>query len=470
MNRFFKASLVVACGAVAAEGLRRFLYQEPQPRYAPWERPPYEEFPNRVLIVGGGFAGFSTAKTLAELTVDRDDVGMMVINKENFFTYWPMVAGIISSDVETKNVAQPLRRALIQYGISFRRAELEDVDFEQKKVKAVGGLEFPYDHLVLALGGDPAFFGVPGVEEHCISMRGLIDAERVRNRVIERFEEVTLAGDEAESIDYQPPRSKLTFVVIGGNATGVEIASEIHSLTRETLAPDYPNIDMMQVRVMLVDSNEEVLKEMNDALRRTARAQLENYGIEVVNNARAQEVTADKVILDNGKEIEAENVIWCAGNRASVKIDEMDLPVHGEDGIEVDRYFRVPGKENVWAVGDCAAVLDENEEQIPPNAQAAVQEGQALAKNILTVIDGKEEKLSPFKHEEMGHLVELGSQFAVNEVMGIRFSGLFAALFRRATYLFKLEIPENRARIATEWALNLFFHPSVTQVRGREGA
>jgi NADH dehydrogenase len=209
---------------------------------------------------------------------------------------------------------------------------------------------------------------------------------------------------------------------------------------------------------------------MNDALRRTARAQLENYGIEVVNNARAQEVTADKVILDNGEEVEAENVIWCAGNRASVKIEELDLPLHGEDGIEVDRYFRVPGKENVWAVGDCAAVLGENEEQIPPNAQAAVQEGQALAKNILTVIDGKEEKLSPFKHEEMGHLVELGSQFAVNEVMGIRFSGLFAALFRRATYLFKLEIPENRARIATEWALNLFFHPSVTQVRGREGA
>src|ERR671917_1438860 len=140
MNRFLKASLVVACGAVAAEGLRRFLYQEPQPRYAPWERPPYEEFPNRVLIVGGGFAGFSTAKTLAELTVDRDDVGMMVINKENFFTYWPMVAGIISSDVETKNVAQPLRRALIQYGISFRRGGVGGVGIERKGGETKGGV------------------------------------------------------------------------------------------------------------------------------------------------------------------------------------------------------------------------------------------------------------------------------------------------------------------------------------------
>src|SRR5215204_2565526 len=421
MNKLVKGGLAVAGGAVAAEGLRRLMNSEPQPKYEPWERSPYKEFSNRVLVVGGGFAGYTVAKTLGDLTGDRDDVGVMVIDRENFFTYWPMVAGIISSDVETKNVAQPLRRALIQYGISFRRAELEDVDFEQKIVKAVGGLEFPYDHLVLALGGDPAFFGVPGVEEHCISMRGLIDAEHVRNRVIERFEEVTLAGDEAESIDYQPPRSKLTFVVIGGNATGVEIASELHSLTQETLAPDYPNIDMEQVRVMLVDSNDEVLKEMDDALRRTTRVQLEDYGIEVINNARAQEVTADKVILDNGREIEAENVIRTAGNRASVKVDELDLPLQGEDGVETDECMRVPGRENVWAIGDCAANVDKDGEQIPPNAAAAVQEGQALAKNILTAIDGEEEKLSPFEHQDMGHLVELGSQFAVNEVMGVRF-------------------------------------------------
>nr|MDQ3833972.1 FAD-dependent oxidoreductase [Actinomycetota bacterium] len=171
MNKLLKTGLAVGCGAVATEALRRIVYYEPEPKYYPWERPPYTEFPNKVLIVGGGFAGFTVAKTLGELVEDRDDVGVMVINKENFFTYWPMVAGIISSDVETKNVAQPLRRALIQYGISFRRAELEDVDFERKVVKSISGLEFPYDHLVLALGADPAFFGIPGVDEHSISMK-----------------------------------------------------------------------------------------------------------------------------------------------------------------------------------------------------------------------------------------------------------------------------------------------------------
>jgi NADH dehydrogenase len=467
MNKLVKGGLAVAGGAVAAEGLRRLMNSEPQPKYEPWERSPYKEFSNRVLVVGGGFAGYTVAKTLGELTKERDDVGVMVINKENFFTYWPMVAGIISSDVETKNVAQPLRRALIQFGASFRRAELENIDFEQKMVTTTGELEFPYDHLVLALGADPAFFGIPGVEEHCISMKSLVDAEHIRNRLIERYEEATLAREEAsETNGEEIPESKLTFVVIGGGSTGVEIASELHSLAHKTLAPDYPNIDPNRVKIVLVDSNEEILKELDPALRRSARRHLEELKIEVINEARAEEVTADHVLLDNGREIEAENVVWTAGNRASVKVEDLDLPQQGEKGVETDSYMRVPGRENVWAIGDCAANVDKDGEPVPPNAQAAVQEGEALARNILAAIDGSD-GLAPFEYKPVGQLVELGSRFAVNEVMGVKFSGLEAALFWRATYLFKLESPENRARIAADWFLDLFFHPSVTQIRGR---
>ena len=466
MNRILKGSLLIASGAIAAEGFRRIVYYEPQPKYYPWERPPFREFENRVLIVGGGFAGYTVAKTLGELTKARDDIGVMVIDRENFFTYWPMVAGIISSDVETKNVAQPLRRALVQFGASFRRAELESIDYERKIVKAVGGLEFPYDHLVLALGADPAFFGIPGVEEHSISMKGLADAERIRNRVIERFEEITLARDEESGLSDEELKAKLTFVVIGGGSTGVEIASEIHSLVHKTLNADYPNIDPHRVKIVLVDSNEEILKELDPALRRSARRHLEELRIEVINNARAEEVTADRVILEDGREIETNNVIWTAGNRASAKLEDVDqLPLQGEKGVETDACMRVPDKENVWAIGDCASNVDKDGDPVPPNAQAAVQEGKALAKNILATIDGEEP--TPFEYEPMGQLVELGSRFAVNEVKGVKFRGLPAALFWRATYLFKLESPENRARIAADWFLDLFFHPSVTQIRGR---
>jgi NADH dehydrogenase len=453
MNRLLKGALAVGGGAAAAEVLRRALRNGP--RYEPWERVPYSDFPNRVLVVGGGFAGYKAAETLCKLTRSRDDVGIMVVSRENYFTFWPMLAGVISSDVQTQNVAQPLRRALIRLGASFRRAGLDGVDPERRIVTAEGR-EFPYEHLVLALGAEPAYFGIPGVEEHCISIKGIEAGERICNRVIERYEETTLEGGDV-------PDSKLTFVVIGGGATGVEVASELHSLVHDLLVPDYPNISPHRVKIILVDANEEILKELDPALRRVARKKLADLNVEVLNDVRAQEVTAEKVILNDGREIASGNVIWTAGARASVKLDDLPFPHDERKGLEVDRFMRVRGYENVWGIGDSAATVDERDEPVPPNAQAAVQEGEAVAKNVLAIIDGKEPK--PFKYRPLGQLVEMGSEFAVNEVMGIKFSGFIAALFWRATYLYQLESPNSRVRIAADWLLDLFYDPPVSQIR-----
>lgn len=448
--------LLAAGGAVAgAEVLRRVVRDQRRARYEPWERKPYREFPNRVLIVGGGFAGYNAAERLCRITRGRDDVGVMLISRENYFTFWPMLASVISSDVETKNVAQPLRRALIRLGASFRRAELEAVDPE-KRIVTAGGKEFPYEHLILALGAEPAYFNIPGVEEHCISIRGIGAGEDITNRVIERYEETTMAGGDV-------PDAKLTFVVIGGGATGVEVASELHGLVRDLLVPDYPNIDPNRVRIILVDGNPEILKELDPALRRVARKKLHDLHVDVINNVKAREVTADSVLLDDGREIATENVIWTAGARASVKLEDLPFPHDQRKGLEVDRCMRVVGHENVWGIGDSAANVDENGELVPPNAQAAVQEGEAVAENVLAVIDGGDPR--PFRYRAVGQLVEMGSEFAVNEVMGVKFSGFIAALFWRATYLYKLESPNSRVRIAADWLLDLLYDPAVTQIR-----
>src|SRR5215210_3840597 len=316
-----------------------------------------------LAVVGGGFAGYTAAKTLCKLTRHRDDVGVMLISRENYFTFWPMLPGVVSSDIDTKNVAQPLRRALIREGASFRRAEIEGIDLEKRCVKA-GDREFPYDHLIVALGGEPAYFGIPGVEEHAISMKGIGTAEAIRNRVIERYEETTLARGEV-------PNSKLTFVVIGGGATGVEVASELHELVHGVLAPDYPNINPHRVRIVLVDRNEQVLKELDPALRRTARKKLAELQIEVISNVKAEEIIADKVVLDDGRQIETENAIWTAGFRASEKLDDLGLPHDEHKGLKVDAYMRVEGHDNVWGIGDCTANVDRNGKPVPPNAQAA---------------------------------------------------------------------------------------------------
>lgn len=463
MNKLLKGGLAVGGGAIALESLRRVLKDTPSPRYEPWERKPYREFENKVLILGGGFGGYTAAKSLCKMIKHRDDVGVMVVSKENFFTFWPMLAGVISSDIETKNVAQPLRRSLIELGASFRRATVQGVDLENQVVTATGEgvdkIEIPYDHLIMSLGGEPAYFGIPGVQEHAISMTSIHTAEDIRNRVIERYEQVTLNQGNV-------PPSKLTFVVIGGGATGVETASELHNLVYDALSPDYPNINPRKVRIVLIDRNKQVLKELDPALRRTARRKLADLDIEVKNNVKAKEITADKVILDDDSEIETENVIWTAGARASVKLEEIDLPSDERKGLNVDAYCLVEGHDNVWGIGDCAANVDGKGNPIPPNAQAAVQGGYAAAKNVLASIDGEE--LQYFDYKSLGQLVELGSTFAVNEIMGVKFSGFLAALFWRATYLFKTESPQNRARIAADWLLDLFFHPTVTQIRGRE--
>ena len=460
MNGWVKGGLALGGLALGIGALKRSL--NPTPRYAPWEKPPYGDFENKVLVLGGGFGGYTAAKDLCGLISRRDDVGVLVIAKNNFFTFWPMVPGIVSSDIDSRNVAQPLRRALITSGASFRRAEAKGVDHDRKVVVADGGIEFPYDHLIISLGGLPNYFGIPGVEEHALSMRGVEDAERIRNRVIERFEEVSLIRGDV-------PASKLTFVVIGAGATGVETASEIHTLVHDALAPDYPNIDPHRVRIVLLEGLPNILPELDPALRKAARARLVNQRIEVMTNAMAEEITANCVKLKGGQEIPSENVIWTAGNRPNVGLEGTELPIDRRNGIKVDEYLRVEGYDDLWAIGDCAAVADVRQEDgkmVPPTAQAAIQQGHVVARNVLATIDGKTDELQGFEYRPLGQLVELGSDFAVNEVMGVRFTGLAAAVFWRMAYLVRLNSPQSKARVAADWLVGLFLRPAVTQIRG----
>ena len=458
MGKLLNTGLAVGGTALALGALRKAL--NPSPRYAPWEKPRYENFDKKVLVIGGGFGGYSAAMKLMEHLEDRNDVGVMVLAKDNFFTFWPMVPGIVSSDIDSRNVAQPLRRALVFAGASFRRATLESVDTENKTVVA-GGKEFSYDELVLSLGGQPNFFGIPGVEEHSLKMKGVEDAERIRNRVIERFEEVSMMSGEV-------PDSKLTFVVIGAGATGVETASEIHTLVHDALAPDYPNIDANRVRIILLEGLPNILPEIDPALQNAARGQLVSKRIEVRTGVLAREITEDRVKLNDDTEIYSENVIWTAGNRPNAAISELGLPYDDRNGIKVDEYMRVEDAPGVWAIGDCAAVPDGKGNFSPPTAQAANQQGYAVAGNILCVLGGREEEMEHFEYRPIGQLVEIGGDFAVNEVMGVRFSGLVAALFWRAAYLFRLQSPQSKARIATDWLLGLFLRPAVTQLRGSD--
>ena len=173
------------------------------------------------------------------------------------------------------------------------------------------------------------------------------------------------------------------------------------------------------------------------------------------------------------KSVLSENVIWTAGARPNALIEDLGLPLAGRNGVKVDEYLRVDGHDDVWCIGDCASIPDirpkdqgGSDRPIPPNAQAAIQEGYVAANNILAAIDGDESRMQKFEYKPLGQLVELGSDFAVNEVMGVRFTGLLAALFWRMAYLVRLNSPQSRARIAADWVLGAVLKPAVTQTRG----
>jgi NADH:ubiquinone reductase (H+-translocating) len=211
------------------------------------------------------------------------------------------------------------------------------------------------------------------------------------------------------------------------------------------------------------------LSELDPVLRKAARARLVNQRIEVMTNMMAEEISGNCVKLKGGQEIPSENVIWTAGNRPNVGLEGEDLPIDPRNGIKVDQYLRVEGYADLWAIGDCAAVVDvrsEDSKMVPPTAQAAIQQGHVVARNVLVTIDGRTDKLQEFEYRPLGQLVELGSDFAVNEVMGVRFTGLLAAVFWRMAYLYRLNSPQSKARIAADWILGLFLRPAVTQIRG----
>jgi len=194
----------------------------------------YAEAPTKILIVGGGFGGLAVARELARSLGGSNDVGVALVDRMNYTTFWPMVPSIIPSNAEVRHVAHSLRRILRPLGIEFFQDQVTEVDFEARRVKTGGG-DYPYDYLVLAPGSRTTFFGTPGAEEHAMDIKGLPDALRVRNHVIDCMEEAERLGDAA-------PDDLLSFLVVGGGATGVEAAAETHDLIFDVLKDDYPNV------------------------------------------------------------------------------------------------------------------------------------------------------------------------------------------------------------------------------------
>ncbi len=412
----------------------------------------YSDAPTKVLVVGGGFGGLAAVRGLTQALGGSRDVGVALLDRVNYTTFWPMVPAAISGDVEVRHVARSIRRILKPLGAEFFQTEVVGVDFDAQEVRSDEG-SFSYDYLILAPGSRTAYFGATGARENAIDLKGLRDALQVRNAIIDRFE-------EAERLRGAFDDDLLTFVVVGGGPTGVEAAADSHDLIFDVLMGDYPGVDFDRARLVLINSGDHILQGLDPSLVHAAERRLASQRVEIIDNVKAQEVRADAVVLSDGRTITARTTIWATGVEPPPLVKELDVPKDSRGHVVVDELLRVKDNPGVYAVGDCASVKVDGH-HVPALAQAAEQEGATAARNLAAEIRGGDP--IPFRYRHLGQLVDLGTTSALVDILGVRFTGLLGALVWKGGYLYELGYNLNRTRVLADWVVDLFARPDTSK-------
>ena len=413
----------------------------------------------RILILGGGFAGAYAASRLEKHLAHMPGVEIMLIAKENFVLFTPMLHEVAGSDVGVTDVVQPLRKMLRHTRVVI--ADIDSIDLSRKTVHIVQrdlaqAFDLTYDQLVLALGSITNFYRTPGIEDHALTMKTLGDAIVLRNRVIEALDVADNHPDETER------RRMLTVVVTGGGFAGVETVGAVNDLLREAMK-FYRNLKPDMLRVVLVQGGAAILPELSESLGRYAEEKLKQRGVEVHLKTAVAGYDGKEVVLSDGTKIATRLVVWTAGVTPSPLLAHLPCTIQ-RGHILADEYLRVPGWPGLWALGDCAFVPDfyNPGKFCPPTAQHATRQATVLANNIVAAMRGQAPR--PFKFKTLGLLATIGRRTGVAEILGMRFSGIIAWCLWRAIYLSKLPGLQKKVRVALDWTLDLVFSKDIVEL------
>jgi len=410
----------------------------------------------RVVILGGGFGGVEAARYLDRAVARRDDVEVTLVSRDNFILFTPMLHELGSGDLEPAHVCNPLRKLLRR--VTVLSGEIRAIDLAARRVTISYGIsvftrELPFDYLVLALGSETNYSGIPGVAEHALGIKTLGDAVMLRCKVIAML--------EAASVEPDPGRRKrlLTFVVAGSGFAGVETVGAINDLARESL-PHYGLVDPREVRVVLI-AGKAILPELGEALGLYAQEKLLERQVEIKVGARVIAYADGALRLSDGEAIATDTLVWAAGVSPSPILKDMPFELN-RGRVIVDSTLEVPQFPGVWAVGDCAAIIDPiSKAAYPPTAQHAIREGRRVAKNIFARLNGK--RASPFKYKAPGQLAAIGRRTGVARIFGLKFSGVVGWALWRSVYLLKLPRLEKKLRIGLQWAFDVVFERDLGQ-------
>jgi NADH:quinone reductase (non-electrogenic) len=393
---------------------------------------------SRLVVLGCGFGGFSMITRLPPTEFD-----VTLVSPRNHFLFYPLLASATVGTVEFRSIVEPVRRRAPS--LRLLEATAEAVDWEARRVacrSAVGEdrFEIPFDVLVVAVGAAVADYGVPGVFAHALTLRSLEDARAIRKGILEQF-----ARAEVPGLAVEEQARRLTFVVCGGGATGVEVAAEIHDLIRGEVKRYMPEL-AARARVVLIEAAGRILTGFDEALSGYAQEHFRREGIEVRTGAGVASVEPGLVRLRGGAELACGLVVWAGGNAAVPLIERLGQPTDERGRLQVDAFLRLPGRRDAYGLGDCATPEDA---PLPATAQVAQSQGKYLARALRRRRRGK--PVAPFRFHSSGMLAYIGADQALADTPHVKWSGRGAWLFWRSVYLTKLVGFPNKVKVLFDW-------------------
>jgi len=377
----------------------------------------------RVIVVGAGFAGLAAVKAL-----DRTGAQVMLVDRNIYSTFQPLLYQVATGGLNPGDVAFPLRVFASKHGARFRHGELQSIDAAGRRITLTDGTVLDYDYLVLGIGVSAAYYGVTGAAEHTVGLYTRRDAVVLRDHVLDRL----------DRLDVEGPGKAVNFTVVGGGATGVELAGALAEL--RALDDAFPEVDRADENIRLVEMAPALLAPFHPKLQANALAELRRRGVDVHLNTKIREITEDRVILENGDELPSDVTVWAAGVSAPAGLSHWGLPQGHGGRIEVAPDLRVAGQDRIFATGDVALIEGQ---PLPQVAQPAIQTGRHAGKQIARLIAGQ--PTQPFRYHDKGIMATIGRRSAVVEIPhGVRIHGTLAWLAWLGLHLFYLLGGRNR--------------------------
>ncbi len=406
----------------------------------------------RVVIVGCGFAGLTVAKRLK-----NSGYQVVIIDKHNYHQFPPLFYQVASAGLDASSILFPLRKIFQNHNdYHIRKAEVRSVDSVNKKLVTSGGT-IRYDYLVLAHGATNSFFGSTEMQKHSKAMKTIAEVIDLRNNLLMNFENALTVNDDVERYKF------LNIVIIGGGPSGVEIAGALAEMNKHIIPKDYPELREKSPKIFLIEAADRILNMMSPKSSQKAQEFLEKAGVIVITKTKATGCDEENVFIDNGNSIQTNMIIWTAGIKGNL-IEGLGSEVYTKNGrIIVDRYNRVGGLQDIFAIGDiCLMTEDKYPKGHPQVAQAAIQQANLLARNLKHRLIGREEK--EFHYRDLGTMATIGRHLAVVELPFIHFHGIFGWYVWMFIHLMGIVGVRNKLIIFVNWAWKYITYDQATRL------